>query len=166
MTNFYLPFTQNLHLLDYTQTGIPPNQKNGKPIFLASLFWRALKLCSKSKLQEELNRIRSTRSTLKQNGYPEIVINSSILNKIFCFNLELKEGPQKCPVYLKLSWIEKFFLKFESQIKSAIQKSYGAVDLLIIFLARNFLQTIYKYALPSTYQSKVVYQYEYRRDYR
>ena len=101
---------------------------------MKEIIHRALKICSKSKLQEELNQ---TRSIPQHNGYSEIVINSSIRNKIFRFNLEPKEGPQRCPVYLKLSWIETNSLKFESQTKSAVQKCYGAANPRVLFSTRN-----------------------------
>ena len=65
-------------------TGLYTNLNSFEPTkrktnLVDTLVHRALKICSKSKLQEELNQIRSI---LQQNGYPEIVINSSIRNKI------------------------------------------------------------------------------------
>ena len=125
-----------------------------KPNRVGTLVHDALKICSKSKLQEELNQIRSI---LQQNGYLEIVISSSIRNKISRFDLP-KQGPQKCPVYLKLPWIGKISLKFESQIKSAAKKCYGAIDLCIFFSTRKLLPASHKDALPSTHQSMVVYK--------
>ena len=71
------------------------------------------------------------------------MINSSIKNKISRFNLELKEGPQTCPVFLKLPWIGKISLKFESQIKSVVQKCYGAVEPRVIFSTRKLLLAKY-----------------------
>ena len=63
-----------------------------------------------------------------------------------------------------LDW--KFFLKFESQTKSAVQKCYRAVDPRVIFSTRKLLPAIHKDALPSTYQSMVVHQYVCRCDCR
>ena len=60
----------------------------------------ALKICSKSKLQEELNQIRSIP---QQNGYPKTVINNSIQNKISRFNLETK-SQQSTIVILRLDF--------------------------------------------------------------
>ena len=76
-----------------------------KTNLVGTLVHRALKICSKSKLQEELNQIRSI---LQQNGYPEIVINSSIRNKISCFNLEPKEGPKDARSISNFPGLEKF----------------------------------------------------------
>ena len=124
------------------------NLPNKKPNFVGTLVHRALKICSKSKLQEELNQIRSI---LQQNGYPEVVINSSIKHKISDFNLEPTEEPQRCPVYLKLPGIGKIFLKFESQIKSAVQIYYGAVDPSVYFSTTKCYQqsTKMRYPLPT-----------------
>ena len=144
-----------------TFTGLYTNWNSFEPIkrktnLVGTLIHRALKICSKSKLQEELNQIRSI---LQQNGYSEIVINSSIRNKIFRFNLEPKKESQRCPVYLELPRIGKISLKFESQIKSVVQKYYGAVNPHVFFSTRKLLPAIHKDALPSTHQSMVVYQY-------
>ena len=79
-----------------TFTGLYTNWNSFEPAkrkanLVGTFVHRALKICSKSKLQEELNQIRSI---LQQNGYPEIVINSSIRSKISRFSLEPKEEPQ------------------------------------------------------------------------
>ena len=128
-----------------TFTGLYTNWNSFEPAkrktnLVGTLVHCALKICSKNKLQEKLNKIRSI---LQQNGYPKIVINCSIRNKIARFNLEPKEGPQKCPVYLRLPWIGKISLKFESQIKSAVQKCYGAVDPRVLFSTRKLLPAIH-----------------------
>ena len=133
-----------------------------KTNLVGTLSHRASKICSKSKLQEKIKQISSI---LQHNSYP-VVINSSIRNKISRFNLEPKEGPQRCPVFFKLPWTGKIFLKFESQIKSAVQNCYEAVDPRVIFSTRKLLLAIHKDALPSIHQSMVVYQYAYRCDCR
>ena len=70
-----------------------------KTNLIGTLVHRALKICSKSKLQQELDQIRAI---LLNNGYPEYIINTSISKKISKFNSAKKEGPQRCPVYLRL----------------------------------------------------------------
>ena len=69
-------------------------------------------ICSKSKLQHELENIRSI---LQNNGYPERIVQITISKKITLFNGKPKEGPQKCPVYLNLLWVGKTSLNFEKQ---------------------------------------------------
>ena len=66
----------------------------------------------------------------------------------------------------QLPWIEKIFLKFENQIKSAVQKCYGAVDPRVIFSTTKLLPAIHKDALQSAHQSMVEYQYVCRFDCR
>ena len=107
-------------------------------------------ICSKSKLQHELENISSI---LRNNGYPESIIQSTISKKIALFNRKPKEGPQKCSVYLKLPWIGKISLNFEKQTKIAINRCYQAVEPHIIFTTRKILPAIHKDVLPSLQQS-------------
>ena len=85
---------------------------------IGTLVRRALVICSKRKLQQELDSIRSI---LRQNGYLEVIINLTISKKIARFYQPVKEGPQKRPVYLKLPWIGNILLKFEKQVKSNVK---------------------------------------------
>ena len=62
----------------------------------------------------------SIRFILRRNGYPEVIINLTIFKKIARFYQPVKEGPQKCPAYLKLPWIGSISLKFEKQVKSNV----------------------------------------------
>ena len=81
-------------------------------------------------------------------------------NKIALFNRTPKEGPQKCPIYLKLPWIGKISLNFEKH------RCYQAVELRIIFTRRKSLPAIHKDVLLSLQQSMVVYQNVCRCDCR
>ena len=53
------------------------------------------------------------RSILRQNDYPEVISNLTISQKTVRFYQNVKESPQKCPVYLKLPWIGIILLQFE-----------------------------------------------------
>ena len=132
-----------------------------KTNLIETLVHRALMICSKSKLQHELENISSI---LQNNGYPESIIQSIISKKIALFNRKPKEGPQKCPVYLKLPWIGKISLNFEKQTKIAINRCYQAVEPRIIFTTRKILPAIHENVLPSLQQSMIVYQYVCRCD--
>ena len=135
-----------------------------KTKLIETLVLRALMICSTSKLQHELENISSI---LRSNGYPESIIQITMSKKIALFNRKPKEGPQKCPVYLKLPWIGKNFLNFEKkQTKIAINRCYQAVDPRIVFTTRKILPAIHKDVLPSLQQSMVVYQYVCRCDCR
>ena len=89
------------------------------------LKYKILKICSKFTLKHELDNIRSI---LVKNGYPEFLIDSRISKKLLCFQQSTKEGPKKCPVYLKLPWIGKNSLKFERKIKLSINNCFKAVQ--------------------------------------
>ena len=80
-----------------------------KTNLIETLVHRALMICSKSKLQHELENISSI---LWKFGYPESVIHITMSKKIALFNRQPKEEQQKCTVYLKLPWIGKFSLEF------------------------------------------------------
>ena len=75
-----------------------------------TLVHQALVICSPGEVKQELDCIRSS---LKNNGYPETKINSSISKTISRFQSLSKKGPKKCPVYLELPWIGNISLKFE-----------------------------------------------------
>ena len=86
--------------------------KSRKNIFIGTLVHRALAICLPSKLTQELDFFRLI---LCSNGFPENVINSRIKRKIEEFKLPPKEGPEKCPVYLKLPWIGNISTTFEKK---------------------------------------------------
>ena len=138
----------------------PKSRKNN---LIGTLVHRALEICSPSKLPQEIDFIRSI---LYSNGYPENVINSRIKRKIEQFKLPPKEGPEKCPVYLKLPWIGNISTKFENQCKTAVSSCFGAVKLRVAFSTRKMLPTVRKDVVPTKQQSMVVYQYVCRCDCR
>ena len=104
-------------------------------------------------------------STLQNSGYPESINQITMSKKIALLNCKPKEGPQKCPVYLKLPRIGKISLNFEKRTKTAINRCYQAVEPRIIF-TRKILPAIHKDVLPSLQQSMVIYQYMCRCDCR
>jgi len=60
------------------------------------------------------------------------------------FKEQPKEGPQKCLVYLRLSWIGNMPLVFEKQTKSAIKECYSVIQPWIISSTKKILLSIYK----------------------
>ena len=94
------------------------------------------------------------------------VINMRIKRKIEEFKLPLKEGPEKCSVYLKLQWIGNISTKFENQCKTAVSSCFGVVKLRVVFSTRKMLPTIRKDVWPTKQQSMVVYQNVCRCDCR
>ena len=75
-------------------------------------------ICSKSKLEPELNKIRSI---LTSNGYPEDVITSTFQRKLKQLNAKLIHSADKCPVYLHVPWLGNVSTRFEN--KSALQSN-------------------------------------------
>ena len=108
--------------------------KTRKTNLVATLTHRALKICSKSSLQQELDTIKSL---FLKNNYPESVINARISKKILQFQKYLIEGPQRCPVYLKLPWIGQTSVIFKKKIKSRILNCFSTVQPRVIFTTRR-----------------------------
>ena len=73
--------------------------KKRKTNLIDILTHQALKIYSKSTLKRKLGNILSI---LEENGYPEFLSDSRISKKLISFEQNAKEGPKKCPVYLKL----------------------------------------------------------------
>ena len=130
--------------------------KQRKTNLIDTLTHRALKICSKSTLKYKLENIRSI---LVKNGYPEFLIDSRISEKLLRFLQSTKEGPKKCPVYVKPPWIGENSLKFERKIKLSINNCFGAVQPRVFFSTRRILPAIHKDVLPTFQQSNVVYEY-------
>ena len=71
---------------------------------ISTLMHRALMICTKRRLNGEIERIKKI---LLDNGYPKNVINPQIATKIAQFSTLKRFGPEKCPVYLRVPWIGK-----------------------------------------------------------
>ena len=88
---------------------------------IGTLVHRAFMICSKSKLDQKLDKIRSI---LLKNGYPEHVINSAFKRKPQQLNSNPVHTVKKCPVYLHIPWIGNVSMKFEKQITSAVKRCF------------------------------------------
>ena len=71
-------------------------------------------ICTKRRLNEEIERIKKT---LLDNGYPKNIINTQITKKIAQFSTLKRFGPEKCPVYLRVPWIDKPSTNLEKKSK-------------------------------------------------
>ena len=130
---------------------------------ISTLTHRALSICSPERLQSELDQIKSI---LLANGYPENSINSSIAKKTKQFYALPTLGPEKCPVYLRLPWLGFVSIRFEKQVKSAIQQCYFAVQPRVVFSTNQLLPAPQKDVLPASYKSNVIYQFSCHCDSR
>ena len=113
-------------------------------------------ICSKSKLDPELGKIRSI---LLENGYPEHAINSSFKQKLQQLNSNPVHTVEKCSVYVHAPWIGNISMKFEKQITSAVKRCFFSVEPRVIFNTRQILPAIKKDVLPSHHHSNVIYQF-------
>ena len=79
--------------------------KKMKTNLIGTLVHIALEIWSPENLSCKVSKIKNI---LPQNSYPKEVIISRIKKKILNFQTSKRFGPGKCPVYLKLPWIENF----------------------------------------------------------
>ena len=113
-------------------------------------------ICSKSKLDPELGKIRSI---LLENGYPEHAIDSAFKQKLQQLNSKPLHTVEKCPVYLHIPWIGNVSMKLEMQIRSVVKRCFFSVESRVIFNTRQLLPGIKKDVLPSHHHSNVIYQF-------
>ena len=97
----------------------PTKQKTN---LISTLVHRALMICTKSKLNEEIKHIKNI---LLDNGYPESIIDCNISKKIAQFSMPKRFGPEKCPVYLRVPWIGKFSFQHPSMHQNIYQVHIG-----------------------------------------
>ena len=134
-----------------------------KTNLISTLVHRALVICSKSTLENELSNIRSI---LMNNGYPEAILNTVMTKKMNQFRRPTQFGPKKCPVYLHLPWLGNVSLRYEMQIKIAVKRCYFAVKPCIVYTTRQLLPVAKKDVLPTFHQSNIVYQFRCHCDSR
>ena len=125
-----------------------------KTNLISTLVHRTFMICSKNKLEPELNKIRSI---LNSNGYSEDVITLTFQRKLKQLNAALIHSADKCPVYLHVPWLGNVSTKFEKQISSAVKRCYFAVELRVVFTTWQLLPSTKNDALPSHHCSNLVY---------
>ena len=120
------------------------------------LVHRALMICTKNKLKQGIDFIKKI---LLDNGYFEDIVLKHISKKIAQFSTAKPFGPEKCPVYLRASWIGSASPQLEHQVKSAVQNCYRAVSSCLIFSSQCMLPAAKKDELPANQRSMVIYEY-------
>ena len=133
------------------------------PVLSSTPHKESVRKLALSMLQQEFENIRVI---LRDNGYPESIIDRGISNKLARLQSLPKFGPNKCPVYLKLPWIGNISLKFENEIKSFVEHCFRTVEPRILFSTRKIFPSIHKDAVSSIQQSVVKYKYVCRCDCR
>ena len=114
-------------------------------------------ICTKRRLNGEIERIKKI---LLNNGYPKNVINALITRKIAQFSTLKQFGPEKCPVYLRVSWIGKPSTNLEKKDKTAVESCYGSVSTRLVFTSKSMLPVARKDVLSTTEKSFVIYEYK------
>ena len=113
---------------------------------ISTLVHRTLMICTKRRLNEEIERIKKI---LLDNGYPKNIINTQITKKIAQFSTLKRFGPEKCPVYLRVPWIGKPSTNLEKEVKTAMESCYGSVSTRLVFTSKRMLPVARKDVLPA-----------------
>ena len=122
---------------------------------ISTLVPRVLMICTKRRLNEEIERIKKI---LLDNGYPKNIINAQITKKIAQFSTLKRFGPEKCPVYLRVPWIGKPSTNLEKEVKTAVESCYGSVSTRLVFTSKRMLPVARKDVLPAIQKSFVIYE--------
>ena len=124
---------------------------------MSTLVHCALKICSKSKLKEKINRIKEI---LLDNEYPEDFVLTQISKTITQFSRPKRFGPDKCPLYLRVTYTGKASLTLKRNLRIAVENCYGSVALRAVFVSRQMLPASRKDILPAIQKSSIIYEYK------
>ena len=75
-------------------------------------------------------------------------------------------GHEKCPVYLRVSWIGKASIGLDTNVKTAVKSCYGSVTTRMVCTSKRMLPVARKDVLPTTLKSSVIYEYSCHCDSR
>ena len=134
-----------------------------KASLVSTLVHRALMICSNTKLKDEIYRLKEI---FLDNGYPESFVLKHISMKISQFSEPKRFGPEKCPVYLRVTYTGKASLTLEKNVKAAVENCYGSVTTRVVFVSKQMLPTARKDVLPALQKSSVIYEYKCHCDSR
>lgn len=130
---------------------------------IKTLINRATSICSKEKLNDELEFLKST---LMSNGYPEGVIRKTFRQQLRSNNNNKNNNDttvnsivEKSNVCLRLPYIGSTSMIYRKQIIDAITRCYEQVSPRIIFHSRPNFSSTNKDVLPTLDKSNVVYKF-------
>ena len=122
---------------------------------ISTLTDRAIRICSPSTLDDEVNKIKTI---FEKNGYPLDVINSVICAKLKKSSHTVKQlGPKKCRIYMRLPYIGNISNRFDKEISRAVGRCFGQVDVCTHFSSQAMLPRARKDPLPALSKSNVIY---------
>ena len=131
--------------------------KRIKRNLISCLVHRAYKICSPTKLDDEIKIIHDMFLDL---GYPEFEINNTIKRCLQTSSKPPMYGPKKCPVYLHLPYIGTVSERFEKQIGNIVGKTFHSVRLRVHFQTRRPLNGICKDVTPTQSKNNVIYKFQ------
>ena len=123
---------------------------------IKTLTHRALKICSKEMLEPEVKKIIDI---FRENGYPDRLVATTIKRKVEDFQQHqvVKEGPHKCPVYIRLPYIGKVTELYKKRICNTVRNCFFAVNPRVLISSKPILPSSVKDVLPSPKRSQLVY---------
>ena len=133
---------------------------NRKLNLISMLTHRALCICSKQKLSDELQKIRTI---LQSNGYPSSVIESRIRSKMSELSDTKNFGPKKKPVYLKVPYMGVEAEKMMKAVRDSVKNTFYSVNFRAVFTTQNVLPAAKKDVLPIHSNSMIIYQFKCKR---
>ena len=103
----------------------PADEDNSLKNLIKCLTFRALKVCSDSKIKSEFEQIKNQ---FLSNGYPEEIIADTINLTVNKFRNDNRPfGPCKCPVYVRLPWIGSTSQLIADKVTSSVACFYNVV---------------------------------------
>ena len=127
---------------------------------ICTLVDRALKICSPSKLNLELERLRKL---FLNNGYPDGVVHSVINRKVESYNRQTtpySDDSTTGVVTIKLPYIGNPSVQYGRQISQAVSHCFKTVRLRSIFTTQKVPVRSGKDALPAPANSNIIYFFE------
>lgn len=141
---------------DYTswESFAPTQQKLN---LVSCLVNRAVKICSPSKLQQELKEVARIFENL---GYPHDLVRRTIKGRSQQALEQKVRTEQQQHVYLRLPYIGPVSERFRKQLSHAINACYDDVRLRLIYRTTTLLGGVNKDRTPILDKSNVIYKFE------
>ena len=123
------------------------------------LTFRALKICTDSKIKSEFEQIKNL---LLSNGYPKEVIADTINSTVNKFRNDNRPfSPSECPVYVVWHpWIGSASQLIADKVTSSVACYYNAVKVRTIFTNRTAFQSTHKVVFPIFQQSNLINKFQ------
>jgi hypothetical protein len=127
-----------------------------KTNIITCLVTRAVRICSPSKIDEEMENILNIFSNL---CYPQHIVRSTMNRALQTSNRGDATARAKSPVYLRLPFLGPIMSRFDSTLRSAVKKAYDSVELRIVYKTRTLTTGLAKDSAPKHDTSRVIYKF-------